>query len=98
MTSLCNLITYIRSNNPQIEDRKIIGHSDITGWSGRKTDPGIAFDWKALAGGNDDEKGHGLYPKCDTSALSGEILYRFGDSSCKIEELQKKLNTYGYTK
>jgi N-acetylmuramoyl-L-alanine amidase len=91
MTSLCNLITYIKSNNPQIEDRKIIGHSDITGWSGRKTDPGIAFDWKALA-----ENKHGLYPKCDTSVLSGEILYRFGDSSCKIEELQKKLNTYGY--
>jgi N-acetylmuramoyl-L-alanine amidase len=93
MTSLSQLIGYIKSENPQIEDRKIIGHSDITAWNGRKVDPGIAFNWKGLA---KNGEGHGLYPKCDTSGLSNKILYKFGDSSEKITELQKNLNRYGY--
>jgi len=44
--SLANLITSLRIRYPAIEKEAITGHSDIA--PGRKTDPGLAFDWEKL--------------------------------------------------
>lgn len=44
--SLANLIASLRSKYPAIEKEAITGHSDIA--PGRKTDPGLAFDWEKL--------------------------------------------------
>jgi AmpD protein len=38
----------LRSVYPQLEERRIVGHSDIA--PGRKTDPGPAFDWRHYRG------------------------------------------------
>ena len=44
--SLAGLITALRTSYPDIGANAITGHSDIA--SGRKTDPGPAFDWEKL--------------------------------------------------
>lgn len=44
--SLANLIASLRSKYPAIKKEAITGHSDIA--PGRKTDPGLAFDWEKL--------------------------------------------------
>lgn len=54
MDSLVDLCHELMNNHP-IEQRNIVGHSDII--PARKFDPGRLFDWKKLA-----EKGIGLYP------------------------------------
>jgi len=69
----------------------MIGHSDITAYNARKLDPGIFFDWKLLA-----QQGHGLYPKCDTSTITPQILYSYNDRGPCIANLQNTLNQYGY--
>jgi AmpD protein len=43
---LAELITVLRRRFPAIRADSIVGHSDIA--SGRKTDPGAAFDWPRL--------------------------------------------------
>jgi AmpD protein len=49
--SLALVTDAIRKSYPSITDERIVGHSDIA--PGRKTDPGLAFDWhryRELAG------------------------------------------------
>ncbi len=43
---LANLVASLRTRYPTIEKEAIAGHSDIA--PGRKTDPGLAFDWEKL--------------------------------------------------
>ncbi len=43
---LKNLITMLQQVYPAISSDRIIGHSDIA--PGRKTDPGVAFDWRRV--------------------------------------------------
>ena len=43
---LSTLIDSLRIAYPSISNEKIVGHSDIS--PGRKTDPGLAFNWKYL--------------------------------------------------
>ncbi len=42
-SALALLTAAIRKNYPSITEERIVGHSDIA--PGRKTDPGMAFDW-----------------------------------------------------
>ncbi len=44
--SLVALIGALRATYPSLRDADIVGHSDIA--PGRKTDPGVAFDWNLL--------------------------------------------------
>lgn len=44
--ALNQLVLCVRNQYPGIEHDAIVGHSDIS--SGRKTDPGPAFDWSRL--------------------------------------------------
>jgi N-acetyl-anhydromuramyl-L-alanine amidase AmpD len=46
--SLAWLITQLHTRYPDIEQRKIVGHSDIAFPFGRKNDPGPLFDWEKL--------------------------------------------------
>ncbi len=43
---LADLIATLRAGIASMADAEIVAHSDIS--PGRKTDPGIAFDWQAL--------------------------------------------------
>jgi AmpD protein len=43
---LAELVKLLRSRYPAIGEKDIVGHSDIA--PGRKTDPGLAFDWNRL--------------------------------------------------
>ena len=45
---LAGVTIALRSVYPQLEGRRIVGHSDIA--PGRKTDPGPAFDWRRYRG------------------------------------------------
>lgn len=45
---LASVIACLRDVYPAITKNRIVGHSDIA--PGRKTDPGIAFDWDYLKG------------------------------------------------
>jgi len=50
-SALARLTAAIRESYPSITDERVVGHSDIA--PGRKTDPGLAFDWhryRTLAG------------------------------------------------
>jgi AmpD protein len=40
------LVRALRKAYPSLRGAEIVGHSDIA--PGRKTDPGPAFDWRAL--------------------------------------------------
>ncbi|HLF11311.1 MAG TPA: 1,6-anhydro-N-acetylmuramyl-L-alanine amidase AmpD [Gammaproteobacteria bacterium] len=44
--SLARLIRSLRQAYPSLRDAAIVGHSDIS--PGRKTDPGLSFDWQHL--------------------------------------------------
>jgi N-acetylmuramoyl-L-alanine amidase len=94
LEALCTLIDYLKSIHPNIEERNIVGHNDITAYSGRKIDPGAAFDWKYLA-----DNGHGIYPAVVLPPkwlAAGQMLLKFGDEGEDVKGLQHKLNLYGY--
>lgn len=89
LENVVDIINLLKSYYPEIENRNIIGHSDITAYSGRKIDPGVAFDWKYLA-----DKGHGLYPK--VYVKDPTLLFQMNDSGVGVKTLQQNLNLYGY--
>jgi N-acetylmuramoyl-L-alanine amidase len=71
----------------QIEQRNIIGHSDIA--PDRKDDPSHYFNWKVLA-----NNGIGIFPEVNVN--DNFDLYTLGDTGESILSLQDKLNAYGY--
>jgi N-acetylmuramoyl-L-alanine amidase len=88
VTELCRLII---KNNPDIDQRNIVGHSDIA--PDRKEDPGELFPWGHLA-----NNGIGIY---HTINYGDEFHYREpsindGESGKEIGELQRKLSVIGY--
>ena len=64
MQALYALCSAIKRRWP-IEDRNIVGHSDIA--PDRKADPGPLFDWRALA-----RAGHGIWPEPDGGDEGGD--------------------------
>jgi AmpD protein len=44
--SLAELLAAIMAAYPGVSEQRIVGHSDVA--PGRKTDPGLAFDWPGL--------------------------------------------------
>ena len=93
MGAVVELCKTILKNHP-IEQRNVIGHSDIA--PARKMDPGELFDWKLLA-----ENGVGLWPE-DKNLESGirnngtKKLLKIGDSGKEVKQLQTRLAKYGY--
>jgi N-acetyl-anhydromuramyl-L-alanine amidase AmpD len=90
-----DLASYI-INKYQIQNRYILGHSDIaynsaTGLLDRKQDPSHLFDWEFLANNN-----IGLYPKLFFSSNEEALLFEFGDENSQIEKIKKNLQKFGY--
>lgn len=69
-----------------IEDRDIVGHSDVA--PGRKEDPGELFPWKRLA-----EAGHGLW--AEWPAAPGNPVGE-GEEGAAVFALQAGLTRLGY--
>lgn len=69
-----------------IEDRDIVGHSDVA--PGRKEDPGELFPWKRLA-----EAGHGLW--AEAPAAPGQPIGE-GEEGAAVFALQAGLTRLGY--
>lgn len=70
----------------QIEDRDIVGHSDVAPL--RKDDPGELFPWKRLA-----EAGHGLW--AEAPAAPGEPIGE-GEEGAAVFALQAGFTRLGY--
>ncbi|MES2905837.1 MAG: N-acetylmuramoyl-L-alanine amidase [Pseudomonadota bacterium] len=94
MKALIELCRYLkRTYNIPIEN--FVGHSDIATErpklvAGRKTDPGVKFDWKRMA-----EAGFGDY--VDNIAINANAkTYRLGDIGPAVREVQSLLKEYGY--
>ena len=87
--ALAKLIDKLKKLYPEIIDRNIIGHSDITAKTLRKIDPGAAFDWKFL-----NILGHGIYHEIDES--NNQVMFELGDKGKNIELLQTRLHELGY--
>jgi len=90
-----DLASYI-INKYQIQNRYILGHSDIaynsaSGLLDRKQDPSHLFDWEFLANNN-----IGLYPKLFFSSNEEALLFEFGDENSQIEKIKKNLQKFGY--
>lgn len=78
LDALSWLVDGIKQRWP-IQDRNIIGHSDIA--PDRKADPGYLFDWRGFA-----EKGHGLWPleaKGDPDGLRDDLIKIGYDPGCE---------------
>jgi N-acetylmuramoyl-L-alanine amidase len=91
INSVIELCKKILKDNPSIDQRNIVGHSDIA--PDRKEDPGELFPWKKLADG-----GIGIF---HTINYNNEFNYREptvneGEESKNIAEIQRKLNVIGY--
>lgn len=69
-----------------IEDRDIVGHSDVA--PARKEDPGELFPWKQLA-----EAGHGLW--AEATAAPGEPIGE-GEEGAAVFALQAGFTRLGY--
>jgi len=90
-----DLASYI-VNKYQIQNRYILGHSDIaydsaSGLLDRKLDPSHLFDWEFLAKNN-----IGLYPKLFFSSSEEALIFEFGDENSQIEKIKKNLQKFGY--
>ncbi|MSO14373.1 N-acetylmuramoyl-L-alanine amidase [Rickettsiales endosymbiont of Trichoplax sp. H2] len=88
--ALAKLICELKKMYPKIQDKNIIGHSDITARNLRKIDPGISFDWKFL-----NILGHGIYHEIEKRD-NNKIIFKLGDKGQNIELLQNKLQKLGY--
>jgi N-acetyl-anhydromuramyl-L-alanine amidase AmpD len=86
---LARLIKCLKEEYPEIHDKNIIGHSDITAYAGRKIDPGVSFPWGELA-----SAGHGLYSR--NVVEPREALYQKGDAGVGVTAMETKLKALGY--
>ncbi|MBN9542749.1 MAG: N-acetylmuramoyl-L-alanine amidase [Alphaproteobacteria bacterium] len=87
ISSVLELCQMLKEKYQAIEDRNIIGHSDVA--IGRKIDPGKYFPWQYFA-----ENGVGVWANIDKD--QSEPLYYIGDKDDKILEIKEKLSDYGY--
>ncbi|HEY9219249.1 MAG TPA: N-acetylmuramoyl-L-alanine amidase [Phenylobacterium sp.] len=85
VASVIQLVAQIRERW-KIEDRDIVGHSDVA--PARKIDPGELFPWKRLA-----EAGHGLW--VEPPAAPGASLAE-GEEGAGVFALQAGLTRLGY--
>lgn len=85
IAAVIELLTEIRSRW-QIEDARIIGHSDVA--PARKQDPGELFPWKRLA-----EAGHGLW--AEPNPAPGDPL-KEGEEGAGVFAFQAGLTRLGY--
>lgn len=83
---LIKLIKFLKQNFP-IEDKLILGHSDIS--PQRKNDPGPLFDWKILHQNN-----LGIYAKI--AAKHNKVICQKGDKGKLVLQMQKSLSLFGY--
>jgi N-acetylmuramoyl-L-alanine amidase len=70
----------------QIEERNIVGHSDIAYW--RKVDPSHLFDWKLLA-----QNGIGYFPEF---TCANEEIFKLSGSRKEVLDIKIKLAKLGY--
>lgn len=87
MDSLLRLFEILMEKYP-IEQRNIIGHSDIA--PTRKEDPGELFNWELLASYN-----FGLWPDMPKNVDDKDLLFP-GDKGKNIRDLQQRLSDLGY--
>jgi len=85
VAALIELLADIRTRWT-IEDRDIVGHSDVA--PARKEDPGELFPWKQLA-----EAGHGLW--AEATAAPGEPIGE-GEEGAAVFALQAGFTRLGY--
>jgi len=85
IAAVADLLADIRTRW-SIEDRDIVGHSDVA--PGRKDDPGELFPWKRLA-----EAGHGLW--VEPPAAPGNPIGE-GEEGAAVFALQAGLTRLGY--
>lgn len=85
VAAVIDLVADIRSRW-SIEDRDIVGHSDVA--PARKHDPGELFPWKRLA-----EAGHGLW--AEAPAAPGNPIGE-GEEGAAVFALQAGLTRLGY--
>ena len=85
IAAVTELLTDIRTRW-SIEDRDIVGHSDVA--PARKDDPGELFPWKRLA-----EAGHGLW--AEAPAAPGNPIGE-GEEGAAVFALQAGLTRLGY--
>ena len=88
--SLNILIKQLKADDElAIQNRNIIGHSDITAYNLRKIDPGLGFNWHKLY-----QEGHGLYYQ--TNDDEDFIICKYLDAHDDIGCIQQKFADIGY--
>ncbi len=86
MDAVLELVRALKAEHG-IDDRGIVGHSDIAFL--RKQDPGEKFPWAWLA-----EQGVGIFPFGAKPILGAEL--KRGDSGTVVMKLQQSLANWGY--
>ena len=84
--TLIKLIKFLKQNFP-IEDKLILGHSDIA--PQRKNDPGPLFNWQILHQNN-----LGIYAR--KLVKNNKIICQKGDQGKLVLQMQKSLSLLGY--